>query len=63
VAPVSPRGMTKFKIALVAVPLLVTTASVPGSLVVVVPTVIVAASPSSPSAPAGPVGPAIPAGP
>lgn len=60
IVPGSPAGITKLRIAAVSVPTLVTLASVPGSPVVVVPTVILAASPS---APAGPVAPVAPAGP
>ena len=55
VAPSSPLGIVKFKITFSLVPELVTVASVPGSVVVVVPTVIVAA----PTGPVGPVGPTI----
>ena len=55
VAPSSPLGIVKFKITFSLVPELVTVASVPGSVVVVAPTVIVAA----PAGPVGPVGPTI----
>ena len=50
----SPAGITKSRTAAEVVPELVTLACVPGSPVVVVPTVIVAAVPS---VPAGPIGP------
>ena len=43
-APVSPRGITKFKTAFCGVPELVTTALVPGAPVKVVPTVTVGAN-------------------
>ena len=46
-----------------AVPELVTTAAVPGSPVVVVPSVIVAAVPSTPAGPVAPTSPEAPIGP
>ena len=46
VAPVAPWGMTKFKMALVSVPVLVTLAGVPGAPVVTVPISMVAAAPA-----------------
>ena len=53
VGPVAPLGIVKFKITFSDVPLFVTCAFVPGSPVVVLPTVIVA----GPCGPLGPVGP------
>ena len=51
VAPVAPRGTTKSSTAALSVPELVTWAWVPGSPVVVRPTVTVAASPGGPGGP------------
>lgn len=61
--PASPRGIVKFKITFSGVPPCVTKASVPGSPVVVVPTVTVGVVPSAPAAPSGPAGPVSPVGP
>ena len=52
-APVSPRGITKSNTAASSVPEFVTVASVPGSPVVTVPTLMAAVNPV---APVGPVG-------
>ena len=64
--PVGPCGIVKLSVTAPVVPSCVTEACVPGSPVVVVPTVIVAASPAGPVSPAGPcspVGPISPCGP
>ena len=53
VGPILPLGIEKSKMTFSLVPLLVTEALLPASVVVVVPTVIVAA----PAGPVGPVGP------
>ena len=63
VGPVAPRGIVKFKITFSAVPVCVTSASVSGSPVVVVPTVTVGVVPSAPAGPMGPVSPVGPVGP
>ena len=55
--PGSPLGITKSNTASSLVPEFVTSASVPGSPVVTVPIVIVAAVPWGPSGPSGPSGP------
>ena len=63
--PDSPLGIQKFNIAALEVPTLVTVAELHGDSVVVVPTVIVAASQSAPSAPSAQfahVSPCIPCG-
>ena len=56
VGPVAPAGIVKSKTTFSLVPEFTTAAAVPGSPVVVVPTVIVAA----PAGPVGPVGPVAP---
>ena len=60
--PVAPRGIVKSKIAAFSVPELFIITSVPGSPVVTLPTVIVAACPSAPSSPLAPVCPVSPRG-
>ena len=59
-APVAPWGIVKFNNAAFDVPTFVTAALVPGALVVVDPTVIVAAAPSSPFVPFVPAAPVAP---
>ena len=60
----APReGMTKSKTASSEVPELVTDASVPGSPVVTLPMVMVAAAPVGPVSPVGPAGPSGPISP
>jgi len=54
VAPVSPLGMLKSKVAAEDVPLLVTVADEPSAPVVTVPTAIVAADPVAPVSPVAP---------
>ena len=61
--PVFPRGISKLKICADVVPTAVTLALVPAAVVVVVPTVIVAASPAGPGSPWAPVAPGGPASP
>ena len=55
VAPVAPLGIVKFNIAFSGVPVLVTTAFVPGAPVTVFPIVTVTAE-----GPVAPVGPGVP---
>ena len=64
--PVTPRGITKSNTASFSSPELVTSAWVPGSPVITVPMLIVAAAPVgpvSPVAPVSPIGPVAPVSP
>jgi hypothetical protein len=63
VAPTSPCGTTKLRMALDVVPEFVTEAAVPAAPVVVVPTAIEAAVPVEPCGPTEPVAPCAPVGP
>jgi hypothetical protein len=63
VAPTSPRGIVKFKLAAALVPPLLTAAVDPGLPVLTVPTATVAAVPVAPIAPVAPVDPVAPVAP